>query len=210
MAFVEAEDGGCGESGRKERRDGLDMVEDFEEVREGELEAWMMAALQAGVEVEIDVLEAEGGEEDECGEDFAGAAGGEPTFDPDEDHSGEEDVGEGEGGEREGGPGSQRRFRDGDADVGGDEGESADDGGCAEQAEEDARGEVTGKAEREADDGVDVEAEAGRGDVEDDEHPKGEDGPGENGKHVDNGWRRRESRRRCRSRRWARWRRCRG
>ena len=41
------------------------------------------------------------------------------------------------------------------------------------------------EAEREADDGVDVEAEAGRGDVENDEHPDDEDGPGENRKQGD-------------------------
>src|SRR6266699_2279030 len=44
---------------------------------------------------------------------------------------------------------------------------------------------ISREAEREADDGVDVEAEAGRGDVENDEHPEGEDGPGEKGKHRD-------------------------
>ena len=76
------------------------MVKDFAEQRKV-AGGVMMAALQAGVEVEIDVLEAEGGEEEECGEDLAGAAGGEPTLDPDEDHAGEEDVGEGEGGEHE-------------------------------------------------------------------------------------------------------------
>ncbi len=81
----------------------------------------MVTALQAGVEVQIDVLEAEGGEEDEGGEDLAGAAGGEPALDPDEDHADEEDVGEGVGGEDQGGPGGQRWFRDGDADAGGDE-----------------------------------------------------------------------------------------
>ena len=58
-----------------------------------------MATLKAGVEVEVDVLKAEGGEEKECGEDLAGAAGGEPALDPDEHHAGEEDVGEGEDGE---------------------------------------------------------------------------------------------------------------
>ena len=100
---------------------------------------------------------------------FAGAAGGEPAFDPDEQHAGEEDVGEGEGCEEECGPGCERRSGDGDADVGGDESEGADDGGCAEQSEEDARGEVAREAEREADDGVDVEAEAGWGEVEDGE-----------------------------------------
>ena len=78
--------------------------------------------------------------------------------------------------------------------------------GCAEQAEEDAGGEVTGEAEREADDGVDVEAEAGCGDVEDDDHPEGEDAPGEEGQHrdaagggeIEGSWRL--------SRRWGRWR----
>ena len=82
----------------------------------------------------------------------------------------------------------QRRERwvgDGDADVGGEDREGADDGGCAEQAKDDARGEVAREAEREADDGVDVEAEAGWGDVEDDEHPESEESPGEDGKHGD-------------------------
>src|ERR1700751_4141758 len=118
----------------------------------------VMAALQAGVEVEVDVLEAEGGEEKECGEDLTRAAGGEPALHPDEHHAGEEYVGEGEGGEHKRCPGRERWFGDGDADGSGDDGEGADDGGCAEDAEDDARGEVTRKREREADDGVDVEA----------------------------------------------------
>ena len=143
----------------------------------------VMAALQAWVEVEVEVLEAEGGEENKGGEDLAGAAGGEPALDPGEHHAGEEDVGEGEGGEEKRGPGSERWFGDADADVGGEEGEGADDVGCTEQAEDEARGEVAREAEREADDGVDVEAEAGWGDVEDDEQPEREDAPGEDGKH---------------------------
>jgi hypothetical protein len=42
-----------------------------------------------------------------------------------------------------------------------------------------ASGEVAGKAYGEADDGVDVEAEVGRRDIEDDDLPEGEDSPGE-------------------------------
>src|SRR5580704_16572391 len=96
VALAVAGDGGGGEPGRQECGDGLDVVEDFSE--QGEMAGGaVMAALQAGVEVEVDVLEAEGGEEEERGEDLAGATGGEPALDPDEHHAGEEDVGEGEG-----------------------------------------------------------------------------------------------------------------
>jgi hypothetical protein len=142
-----------------------------------------MTALEAGVEVEVDVLEAERGEEDEGGEDFAGAAGGKPALDPDEHHAGEEDVGKGEGGEQERGPRSQRGLSDADSDAGGDECEGADDVRCAEKAEEETRGEVAREAEREADDGVDVEAETGWADVEENEEPEGKDCPGEEREH---------------------------
>ena len=110
----------------------------------------------------------------------------------------------------EGGPGGEGWSCDGDADVGCDEREGADDVGCAEESEEDACGEVAREAEREADDGVDVEAEAGRGDVEDDEHPESEDAPGEEWKHGDAAGRDDEVSARRRSRRWVRWRRGRG
>src|ERR1700729_1949412 len=143
----------------------------------------VVTALHAGIEVQVEVLKAERGEEDESGEDFAGTSGGEPTLDPDKDHADEEDVGKREGCEQKRRPKRQRRFRDDYADVGCDKGESADDIGRAEQAEEEPRGEVAREAEREADDGVDVEAEAGGRDVEDDEHPEREDAPGEDGQH---------------------------
>jgi len=184
VALAVADDGSGGESGWKECGDWLDEVKDLSEQRKMAGGA-VMASLQAGVEVEVDVLEAEGGEEKECGEDLACAAGGEPAVDPDQYHAGEEDVGKREGGEHKRCPGSERWVGDGYADVGGDDGEGADDGGGAEEAEDDARGEVAWEAEGKADDGVDVEAEAGWGEVEDDEHPEGEEGPGEDRKHRD-------------------------
>src|ERR1700733_1125156 len=109
-----------------------------------------MVALHAGVEVKIDVLESEGGEEDDGGEDFARAAGGEPALDPNEQHAGEEHVSEGEGCEEGCGPWGERRLCDGDAYAGGDECQSADDVRCTEQAEDEARGEVAREAEGEA------------------------------------------------------------
>ena len=101
MALTVADDRGSGESGGEEVGNGLDEVKDFAEQRKMAGGA-VMTALQAGVEVEIDVLKTERGEEKECGEDLAGAAGGEPALDPDEQHAGEEDVGQGKGGEYEG------------------------------------------------------------------------------------------------------------
>ena len=85
------------------------------------------ALLKTRVVVQVDVLEPKRREEDEGGEKFAGAAGGEPAVDPGEHHAGEEDVCKGEGCEEECGPGEERGFCDADAYVGGDEGERADD-----------------------------------------------------------------------------------
>ena len=183
VALAVIDDGGGGESRWEECGDGLDAVKDFEDERE--MVRVVATVLEAGVVVDVDVLEGERGEENECGEDFAGAAGGEPAVDPDENHAGEEDVGECVGGKENRGPGEERRFRETDADVGGYEAEGADDGGGAKESEEDARGEVAREAEGEANDGVDVEAEAGRGNVEDDDLPESEDGPGEDGQKVE-------------------------
>src|SRR5271170_4350366 len=89
---------------------------------------WMVAAaLKAGVVVQVDVLEAERGEEDEGCEKLAGSACGEPAVDPGAHHAGEKYVCKGEGCEEECRPGEQRGFCNADADVCGDEGEGADD-----------------------------------------------------------------------------------
>src|SRR5215471_18278705 len=58
VTAIEAEYGGGGEARWKKCGDGLNEVKDFEEQRKvaGNV---MMARLQAGVEVEVDVLEAE-------------------------------------------------------------------------------------------------------------------------------------------------------
>src|SRR5882757_7122644 len=100
VALAIADDGGGGESRWKEGGDGLDGVKDLSQQRKMAGGA-VVAALQAGIEVEIDVLKTERGEEKECGEDLACAAGGEPALDPDEQHAGEEDVCQGKGGEYE-------------------------------------------------------------------------------------------------------------
>src|SRR5258708_37323059 len=119
VALAVADDGGGGESGWKECGDGLDLVKDFSE--QGKMAGGaVMAALQARVEVEVEVLEAEGGEEEERGEDLAGAAGGEPALHPDERHAGEEDVGKSEGGGPKPLPGSQRWGCGGGAAIGGE------------------------------------------------------------------------------------------
>ena len=93
VAMAVADDGAAGEARGKEGGDGFEVVVDAEEEREMGGGVSMTVALQAGVEVEVDVLEAERDEEDEGSEDFAGAAGLKPAFDPDEDHADEEDVG---------------------------------------------------------------------------------------------------------------------
>ena len=59
VTLAVADDGGCGESGRKEGGDGLDVVVDVAEEREVSWRVAMVAALHAGVEVEVEVLEAE-------------------------------------------------------------------------------------------------------------------------------------------------------
>ena len=73
MTLTEADDGGGGEAWREKRGDGLDVVEDAAEQRQM-TGGVMMTSAQSGIEVEIEVLEAERAEEDECGEDFAGAS----------------------------------------------------------------------------------------------------------------------------------------
>ena len=74
MALTVADDGGGGEAWWKKCGDGLDVVEDVAEKRKMAGGA-MMASLQAGVEVEVEVLEAERGEENEGGEDLRARGG---------------------------------------------------------------------------------------------------------------------------------------
>ena len=93
VALAVAVDRAAGEARGEEGGDGFEVVVDAEDERKMGGGVAVMTALQAGVEVEVDVLEAERDEEDEGSENFAGATGLKPAFNPDEDHADEEDVG---------------------------------------------------------------------------------------------------------------------
>ena len=72
---------------------------------------------------EVKKLEADEGEGHEGSEDFAGAAGGEPAFEPCGEHAGEEDVHQGVDGQRDECPQGEGMVGDSDSDGGGEQGE---------------------------------------------------------------------------------------
>src|ERR1039458_6160469 len=134
----------------------------------------------AGGAAKVEELEADEDERHQCGEDLAGAAGGEPTLHPDGDHAREEDVHGGEDGEDDECGGGERRLRDGDADGRGKEREAADDGAGGHQSKHEAEDEIAAEAQWETQQRGGVEAGDGGGDagsVDGDELPYEGDAP---------------------------------
>src|ERR1700679_989461 len=127
MAVVEVDDGGGGESGWKCGCDWLKAMEELEQDGKvgGGVVVVVATALHAGIEGDVEILNAEGADENDCGEDLAGAAGGEPAVDPGKDHAGEDDVSESVDGKEKRGPREECGLGDPYADVGGDGGGGA-------------------------------------------------------------------------------------
>ena len=143
-----------------------------------------VAVVVGGIEGEVGPLDAEREGEDEGGEDFAGAAGGEPAVDPGEDHAGEEDVGRGKDGEGDERIEPEGGECDADADCYGEGHEGADDVGGGEKTEEEADGDEGVGAEREADELGGVECGAGLAELDVEELAEDEDSPEEHENFV--------------------------
>ncbi len=113
----------------------------------------------------IENLSSEGEEEEDGGNDFAGAALGEPALDPGEDGAGKEKVEEDEQGEGEDGPEEEVGAGDADADGDGCGPDDADEGGrrgeTVNNVEGNPRTEADGIAEEVAKFGI-LAAEGGR------------------------------------------------
>ena len=133
----------------------------------------------------IEDLRAEGEEEEDGGDDFAGAALGKPAFDPGENRAGEQEVEEDEKGEGERGPDEEIGAGDGDADADGCRPQQADQRrrGCetVDEKEHDPGAEADGIAQQVAEFRIlsgEGGGEGGKELPDEEEHPE-EDGDGQ-------------------------------
>jgi len=127
----------------------------------------------------VEDLGSEGEEQEDGGDDFAGAALGEPALDPGEDGAGEKEIEEDEEGEGESGPEEELGAGDADADADGCGPDDADErrrrGETVDEVEDDPRAKADGIAEEVAEFGI-LAAEGGRKGGEElpsqEEHPE--------------------------------------